>query len=143
MAKKMTIKAYAQREATQKLQGQSPLREDGHFPPKKGKQRIMYMECKGGDLSGEARIGLATFSKTGKTLYYKGLKFQSLRGAGFKSNFFEAGSGSYYWISGPKKDGSDRLYGERVPIAIDPDIREEYWTSIRGLPERKGCKDFF
>ena len=35
------------------------------------------------------------------------------------ANYFEVESGGEYWISGPKKDGSDRLYGERVPIEID------------------------
>src|SRR5262249_38668609 len=43
--------------------------------------RIMYIECKAGDLTGAGRIGRVTFSKTGRTLYYRGHKFQSLKGA--------------------------------------------------------------
>jgi len=97
--------------------------------------RIMYIECKAGGLTGNARIGRVTFSKTHKTIYYKDMKFQSLKGGGFKSNYCEVVSGEDYWISGPKKDGSDRLYGERVPIEIDEDVREEYWSVIRGMPE--------
>lgn len=97
--------------------------------------RIMYIERKAGELTGEARIGRVTFSKTGKTLYYRGLTFQSQKGAGFKSNYFELESGEEYWISGCKRDGTDRLYGERVPIAIDEDVRVEYWRDIRGLPD--------
>jgi hypothetical protein len=96
----------------------------------------MYIECKAGGLTGDARIGRVFFSKTGKTLYYAGISFQSLKVAGFKSNYFEGESGDEYWISGPKKDGSDRLYGERLPIVVDDDVAEEYWTEIRGLPDR-------
>lgn len=97
------------------------------------RSRIMYIECKAGGLTGDARIGRVFFSKTGRTLYYDGKSFQSLKGAGFKSNYFEVDSRDEYWISGPKKDGSDRLYGERLPIVVDGDVAEEYWTKIRGL----------
>jgi hypothetical protein len=107
---------------------------------KKGNARIMYIENKSGGLAGgEARIGLVRFSKTGSTIYYQNKAFQSLKG-GYKANYFETETGEEYWISGPKKDGSDRLYGERVPVAIDEDIREEYWGTIRNLPEKKNEK---
>lgn len=96
----------------------------------------MYIESKAEGLTGPARIGRVTFSKTGRTIYYKGEAFQSLKGAGFKANYFKVDTGEEYWISGPKKDGSDRLYGERIPVEIDDDIREEYWTNIRRDPDR-------
>jgi hypothetical protein len=99
------------------------------------KSRIMYVESKAEGLSGPARIGRVAFSKTGRTLHYDGKTFQSLKGQGFKANYFEVETGDHYWISGCKRDGSDRLYGERVPIAIDDDVREEYWTEVRGQPE--------
>lgn len=105
------------------------------------KSRIMYIEQKAGNLTGAARIGRVTFSKTGKTLFYRGKKLQSLQGAGFKSNYYDLVTGDDYWVSGCKKDGSDRLYGERLPIKIDDDVREEYWTKIRNLPNRK--EDYF
>ncbi|WP_430908359.1 hypothetical protein [Maribacter sp. 2-571] len=99
--------------------------------------RIMYIERKAGNLTGEARIGRVTFSNSGKSIYYNGLRFDSLKGAGFKANYFETESGEEYWISGCKKNGSDRLYNEKNPIRIDDDIREEYWTEIRNKPELK------
>lgn len=102
--------------------------------------RIMYMERKAGNLIGEARIGRVQFSKSGKSIYYNGLSFQSLKGNGFKSNYIEVNSGEEYWISGCRKDGKDRLYGERLPIEIDEDVREEYWTVIRNLPKNKNIK---
>jgi hypothetical protein len=104
------------------------------------KSRIMYIEDKSEGLSGPARIGRVTFSKSGKSIYYKGKRFRSLMGSGFKANYFEVESGGEYWISNPKKDGSDRLYRERVPIEIDEDVREEYWTKIRHQPQNKNKK---
>lgn len=99
--------------------------------------RIMYIEQKAGNLTGPARIGRVAFSKTGRTLYYAGKTFQSLKGNGFKANYYDLETGDEYWISGCRRDGADRLYGERVPVEIDEDVREEYWTAIRGLPDRK------
>ena len=101
------------------------------------KPRIMYIESKAGGLTGPARIGRVTFSKTGKTIYYAGQTFQSLKGTGLKANFYDIQTGEQYWISGPRKDGADRLYGERTGVAIDADVRLEYWRDIRGTPERE------
>jgi hypothetical protein len=100
--------------------------------------RIMYIENKSEGLTGPARIGRVSFSKTGRTLYYRGRSFQSLKGAGFKSNYYDVETGDEYWISGPRKDGRDRLYGEPIPVEIDDDVQEEYWRQIRRLPGRVG-----
>jgi hypothetical protein len=97
----------------------------------------MYIELKS-ELNGPARIGRVTFSKTGRTLTYRGKSFQSLKGAAAKANYFDVDTGEHYWISGPRKDGADRLYVSSVPVHIDDDVREEYWTEIRGQPEKKG-----
>jgi len=96
----------------------------------------MYIERKAGGLTGEARIGRVTFSQTGWTLYYRGQKFQSLKGQGFKSNYYNVDTGEDYWISGPKRNGGDTLYGTGMPIEIDDDVREEYWQNIRRQPKR-------
>ena len=80
--------------------------------------------------------GEPLFSKSGRTLYYRGLKFQSLKGAGFKSNYYCVETGDDYWISGPKRRGGDRMYGSALPVEIDEDVRTEYWRDIRGQPER-------
>ena len=99
--------------------------------------RIMYIEQKTDGVTGPARIGRVTTSKRGRTLYYDGKTFQSLKGAGFKANYFDVETGDEYWISGCKRDGTDRLYGEADPVLIDKDVREEYWKRIRGEPNRK------
>ncbi len=111
--------------------------------------RIMYIENKGGEwrsdkfgnellsggnLTGPARIGRVTFSKTMRSLTYGGMTFQ--RAEGFKSNYFCVETGEEYWISGPKKRGGDALYATNVTTAIDDDVRVEYWVEVRKQPER-------
>lgn len=91
----------------------------------------MYIEDKEG-VTGNGRICRVHFSKTGKTIYYKNLEFQSLKG-GYKANYFELESGIEYWISNPKKAGDDTLYPGIVEI--DEDAREEYWLQIRNEPQ--------
>lgn len=100
--------------------------------------RIMYIEDKSNGLSGHGRIGRVTFSKTGKSVYYRGRTFQTLKGRGFKANYFDVKTGAEFWISGCKKRGGDRLYGG--VIEIDEDVREEYWVSIRGVPGSRNLK---
>ena len=99
----------------------------------------MYIEFKGRDtLEGPARIGRVTFSKSGKSIFYKGRRFD--RANGFKANYMDAETGDYYWISGCKKDGTDALYSTNVEI--NKDVREEYWTEIRNKPELKEISSF-
>ena len=98
--------------------------------------RIMYIESKAGSLTGPGRIGRVRFSQTGRTLYYGDQKFQSLNGRGFKSNYYDVDTGEDYWISGPKRNGGDALYGGATPIEIDEDVRVEYWRDIRRQPDR-------
>ena len=95
------------------------------------RSRIMYIEDKSQGLEGLARIGRVYFSKTGKTLYYRGRKFRSLKGSGFKANYFDVDSGDEFWISGPRKDLNDRLYGGNDGVLIDDDIREEYLRLVK------------
>lgn len=97
----------------------------------KSKSRIMYIENKSGGLEGDARIGRVYFSKTGKTLYYKGRKFKSLKGMGFKSNYYDVDTGDEFWISGPRKDKNDRLYGGNKGVTIDDDVLVEYKELIK------------
>ncbi len=105
------------------------------------KTRIMYMELKtddgGHDDRGAARIGRVTLSKSGKSLHYQGKTFQRTNGPVGCGNYFDVETDDVYWISGPKKDGTDRYYwGKSAPVEIDEDVREEYWTEIRKHPEK-------
>jgi len=103
------------------------------------KTRIMYIECKAGALSGQARIGRMTISKSGRSVEYGGQRFH--RTKGYKWNHLEEETGAHYWISGPRKDGKDRLYASGgQPVAIDEDVRDEYWREIRGIPQAHNRK---
>lgn len=95
----------------------------------------MYIERKAESLNGPARIGRVTFSKTGLSIYYKEKTF--LRIQGFKANYQDAEMHDEYWISGPRRDGKDRLYVSDIPVEIDEDVLEEYWTDIRKKPQLK------
>jgi len=94
-------------------------------------KRIMYIECKNGGLDGPGRIGWVEFSRSMRSFYYAGRRFQKTK-SGYKYNCHDVETGEEYWISGPKKDGTDKLYGGAVEI--DEDARVEYWTKVRGAP---------
>lgn len=118
------------------------------------KPRIMYIEQKTGE--SRAWIGRVTFSRTGKTIYCRDMAFTRLKKGGIYGNHYgykksayedwvnnNIGDGSGYcpghigefWISGPKKDGTDRLSTRMPIIEIDEDVREEYWLKIRKRPD--------
>ena len=100
----------------------------------------MYIEQKGDSIVGPARIGRVTFSKSGQSLWYRGRRFETLAGQGFKSNYLDIETGGHYWISGCKKDGTDALYS--TTVEVDEDVREEYWARIRNKPEMKAVSSF-
>lgn len=95
------------------------------------KTRIMYVETKSDNVAG---IGRVAFSKSLKTIYYGDLVLE--RCNGIQGNHIHLESRTEYWVSGPKRDGSDRLFHQRLPIDIDEDVRVEYWTQIRKEPAR-------
>ena len=96
------------------------------------KTRIMYIEDKSAGLNGPARIGRVTLSKSGQSVHYRGRTFQRLGIRGFKANYFDAETGDRFWISGPRKDGRDRLYpSSSMPVEIDANVHDEYWKDIR------------
>ena len=101
-------------------------------PSQMPRTRIMYISKSGG-LTGPARIRRVDLTKRGGPLYYQGRAFQRVRGS--EHNYVDIESGDPYWISGPRLDGRDRLYGERLGTTIDADVREEYWATVRrGTP---------
>jgi len=109
------------------------------IPPSRERHgEVMYVEMKPG-LTGPARIGLVTFSKTRKTIYYNGKKLQSLKGA-YKANYYDVESGMWYWVSKCRKDGNDTLYPGIVEV--DDAVREAYWTQVRRQPEHKHLAKF-
>ena len=94
-------------------------------------KRIMYVEYKGGELEGPARIGWVELTRSRRGYRYRGKLL--LKTNGFKHNCVDAETGEEYWVSGPKRDGADKLYGGVVQI--DEDAREAYWRNVRRLPQ--------
>ena len=90
----------------------------------------MYIESKAESLNGPARIGRVTFSKTGLTIYYAGKEFARTKQFS-KANYIDVATGEPYWISGPRRDGEDRLYGGDRGVEVDEDVKDEYWSQIR------------
>ena len=94
-------------------------------------RRIMYIENKSGGLDGEGRIGWAEVSRSRRSYEYRGRRLAKTK-SGYKYNCIDEESGEEYWVSGPSRDGADKLYGGLVQI--DDDARVAYWTEIRERP---------
>ncbi|WP_281638241.1 hypothetical protein [Flavobacterium marginilacus] len=93
------------------------------------KSEIVYVEIEtGANHDGQAQIGKCFFSKTGKTIYFNGNVYQ--KGKGFSSNYFDIETGNGYWISGVKKNGTDRHKFGKGIIEIDQSIIAEYLKII-------------
>ena len=89
----------------------------------------MYVENKDGEIDGaNARIGWVTFSKSGKSVYYRGREL--LKANGIRGNFLDVNTREEFWISGIKKRGSNIHWAESASLKVDDDALEEY-RSIR------------
>ena len=119
----------------------------------------MYIEQKTGKHAGEARIGRVTYSKSGRTIYYKDKVFLPTGGKGIYGNYDGYNRAAWdnwinkpieqsgccipgylgeFWISGPKKNGMDHHHAEPQwnDTVIDEDVWDEYWHDIRNLNVR-------
>ncbi|MBX2964880.1 MAG: hypothetical protein KF845_01955 [Cyclobacteriaceae bacterium] len=87
--------------------------------------RLMYIELKSGySDNGPAWIGLVTFSRTMRTIYFNNKAFGKKRGIG--SNFYDIETGNEYWVSGVKKNGEDRHWAGNGKILIDKKVIDDY-----------------
>jgi hypothetical protein len=90
-------------------------------------KRVMYVENKDGVIDDYcAHIGWVTFSKTGKTVYYKDKVLSRIKKGGISGNHFDEETAEEYWVSGIKKRGSNTHWAESTSVKIDEDAREEY-----------------
>jgi hypothetical protein len=87
----------------------------------------MYVELKTGyNDNGPAWIGRVSFSKTGRTIYYRGRSLGRISGGGISANYRDVETGEQFWISGVKKNREDRHWAGAGPVEIDEDARAEY-----------------
>lgn len=95
------------------------------------KTEIKYIELKSGfSGNGPAWIGLVSFSKSGKTIYFDGKAFQRMGSARIQGNFMDIESGNEYWISGVKKDIFDRHKFGGGKIFVEKPILTDYLKII-------------
>ena len=86
---------------------------------------IKYIELKTGySDDGPAWIGKVQISRSGNPIYFNNHAFQKWNGG--NGNFIDIESGDEYWISGVKKDGSDRHWAGKGKIIIDEKIIPNY-----------------
>lgn len=91
------------------------------------RRRLMYVENKSGDIDGmAARIGWVTFSKSGRSVYYRDRELHRVKGGGIRGNYRDVATGDEYWISGIKARGSNTHWAESTKCKVDDDATQEY-----------------
>ncbi len=99
------------------------------------RQEMLYIELKSDSNDrGPAWIGLATFSGSGRTIYFDGKALKRIRGGGIEGNHYDLKTGEEYWISGVKKDGSDRHWAGSGMVIVDSRVVDNY-CGFRGLSQ--------
>ncbi len=98
------------------------------------KHKIMYMETKGAEHQGDARVGRITQTTFSRVIHYRGKQYQPHKDKSVHANYYEVGTGAWYWITHCQKDGMDSL--EPCTVNIDEDARQEYWEKIRKSPDK-------
>lgn len=102
------------------------------------KSEIIYVELKTGySDNGPAWIGKGFYSKSGQSIYFNNKVFK--RGSGISGNYYDIETMNEYWISGVKKDGTDRHWAGNGKIMIDKSTLPEYLQIINAneLPKNK------
>lgn len=95
------------------------------------KPELKYIELKTGfGDNGPAWIGMAEFSKSGRTVYFNGKAFKNSNVQGIAGNYYDIESGDEYWISGIKKNGTDRHWAGGGKIMIDRNVVDLYLSIV-------------
>ena len=104
-------------------------------------RRVMYLENEASTIDGcRAWIGWVTFSRSGRSIYYRDKVLKRIKGGGISGNYYCEATGNEYWVSGIKKRGSNAHWAEPVDIHIDKDAREEYEAGTQTRPRNKASK---
>jgi hypothetical protein len=95
------------------------------------KPELKYIELKSGfGDNGPAWIGMAEFSKSGRTVYFNGKALKNSNAQGIAGNYYDIENGDEYWISGTKKNGNDRHWAGGGKIMIDRNVVELYLSMV-------------
>lgn len=95
------------------------------------RERFMYVELKSGRADcGPAWISRVRFSKSGRSIHFRGRELLNIGGRGIGANYMDVETREQYWVSGPKKNRQDRHWAGGGPVEIDPEIHDEYFKLI-------------
>lgn len=90
---------------------------------------LKYIELKTGyHDNGPAWIARVKMSKSGRTIYFNGRALK--RGVVGAGNFFDSESGEVFWVSGVKRDGSDRHRAGSGRVLVEAAAVEEYLATV-------------
>ena len=91
----------------------------------------MYIELKSGfSHNGPAWIAKVNFSKSGQTIYFNDKAIKKMKTPGVTSNHFDIETGEEYWVSGVKKNGSDRHSFGGGKVRIERNCIDEYLSIV-------------
>jgi hypothetical protein len=95
------------------------------------KPELKYIELKSGfGDTGPAWIGMAEFSKSGRTVYFNGKALKNSNAQGIAGNYYDIENGDEYWVSGIKKNGTDRHWAGGGKIMIDRNVVDHYLSLV-------------
>ena len=93
------------------------------------KNEIKYIELKSGySDNGPAWIGKVKTSRTGNTIYFNDIAFE--KGSLISGNYRDIETGEEYWISGVKKNATDRHWAGTGKVMIDRSVVDYYLETI-------------
>jgi hypothetical protein len=75
---------------------------------------------------GPAWIARVVLSKSGRTVYFGGKALKRAVRGGVSANHYDSETGEEYWVSGVKKDGSDRHWAGGGKVLIEAGAVAEY-----------------
>ena len=100
---------------------------------------LKYIELKTGyNDNGPAWIARVKVSKSGRTIYFDGRALK--QGAVCAGNFVDIETRETFWVSGVKRDGTDRHWAGSGKIFVEAAAVEEY-LAIVGRPELRNRSD--
>ena len=96
------------------------------------KPELKYIELKSGfGDTGPAWIGMVEYSKSGRTVYFNGRALKNINAMGREGgNHYDIETDEEYWVSGVKKDGTDRHWAGGGKIMIDRNVVDLYLSKV-------------
>jgi hypothetical protein len=90
---------------------------------------LKYIELKTGfNDNGPAWIARVKVSKSGRTIYFNGRALK--QGSSGSGNFIDLETHESFWVSGVKRDGTDRHWAGSGKVLIEAAALEEYLAIV-------------